>query len=204
MKVNINLKLIDEEKNILETRAVPFNSFLFKAAHLYYIAARLISSTTNNQIMNTQGNLQTIDNSGNYFCGLSLMPFDDGIGEDRWGIVVGKGTTPVDMHDYKLDDQIFDGNDPGELLHSGYQFKLEDDYEENDIKCIAERSFTNESGDDVIITEIALYAVTQFSENWGSGAHNRTICVARDVLDQSIIIPHDKTLEVIYTIELPL
>jgi hypothetical protein len=68
------------------------------------------------------------------------------------GIVIGSGTTPVAITDYKIESQITTN-----VLHGAVGFTLESPDASTYVLAIS-RSFTNNTGSTLSITEVALYS----------------------------------------------
>ncbi|MCD6132244.1 MAG: hypothetical protein J7J61_09105 [Candidatus Hydrothermae bacterium] len=111
---------------------------------------------------------------------------------DEVGIVVGSGTTAVAPDDYKLETQIAHGTGTGQLIYLGCGLKpvvvsAPDAYMD------LVRFFENQSGGDVTINEVGIYAV--------DGYDYYQFCICRDVLATSVTVANGELLKVRYRIK---
>jgi len=122
-------------------------------------------------------------------------------GDDSYGILVGSGTTPVDMNQYTLASKIPHGTSAGQLSYGPlslddlgvvqtvsppvYRFRLV-------------RSFTNASTSSVTINEIGVAVRYRFAD------YDYRFLVARDVLPSSYTVPAGGSASVAVTIEVEL
>jgi len=106
---------------------------------------------------------------------------------DKYGVVVGTGSTAVTRDDYKLESQVPDGFADGQLVHG--KTTVEDvngDPPSSVFRII--RTFTNEGSSTISIYEIGLIVKAQ----------NKYVLIARDVLDTAQDVPAGATLTVRY------
>lgn len=133
--------------------------------------------------------------------GVEVCPADTGdvfLGQDL-GIVVGTGTSEVDSTDYKLQYQIDDGTDSGELEYFGTRVGKTDDLHvdagNNEAYFEIERIFRNSSGGTVTINEIGIYST-------GVASKNRVpVCIVRDKLSTGISLADGEYLKIKYRIK---
>jgi len=111
-------------------------------------------------------------------------------GDDRWGIQVGAGDTPVTNDDYALDDKILHGSDAGKLQYGAMAFY--DIVEESGyVKFTMSRTFFNGSGASIDVKEIGLVSHTD----------DYYYLVVRDVLASPVTVNAGNTLTVQYTLK---
>ena len=106
---------------------------------------------------------------------------------DKYGVVVGTGSTAVTRDDYKLESQVVDGFGDGQLVYG--KTTVEDvngDPPSSVFRII--RTFTNEGSTTISIYEIGLIVKAQ----------DHYVLIARDVLDTAQDVPAGATLTVRY------
>jgi hypothetical protein len=81
-----------------------------------------------------------------------------GEGVSSYGVVIGTGTTPVNMEHYSMSAQIIHGSGSGQLYHyaAGIAGSYVD-YVNNTAWGSAQRNFTNYSPSAITVKEVALY-----------------------------------------------
>jgi len=119
----------------------------------------------------------------------SYRPFriDCAAGVSAYGLVVGTGTNAVTLTDYKLQTQIAHGNGAGQLAYGAGSF-VAPTTSGSDRYWDAVRTFTNNSGGDITINEVGIYA---FSSN------PYYYCIARD-LTGGVLIANTKVATLTY------
>jgi len=112
-----------------------------------------------------------------------------------WWPVVGEDNTPVHVTDMWLRNMIRHGSGVGELNHGNRDVSaLATDKPSS--RFVITRSFTNQSDQDVTVREIGL-AGDYTASNTPARAK---ILLARDTMDEGIIVPPNKTLTVDYEV----
>ena len=115
-----------------------------------------------------------------------ILNANAGDGKSEYGIVVGKGTTPPTVNDYKLEDQIPHGDGDNQLHYTASTVK---DVEVNTgvsppiISVTIERSFVNNGSIDVDVNEIGLIILH------GDYAETRYYLIIRDVISTQTVSP---------------
>jgi len=106
---------------------------------------------------------------------------------DHYGIVVGSGTTPPTRDDYKLEAQIPDGMNEGQII---YGKTTVEDVNGNPPESVFRviRTFTNDTPNTITVREIGIVVRAQ----------GRNVLIARDVLDTPQDVPPAATLTVRY------
>jgi hypothetical protein len=112
-------------------------------------------------------------------------------GYDSRGCVVGSGTTPVTINDYKLDAQIYHGTGPGQLEHYDCTLIYPPAVARPQCSFQGKRIFHNASGGPVTVRDIGVY---------GSISNYYDACIIRDVLGAGALMRHGGAIAVIYTV----
>ncbi|MBA7675728.1 hypothetical protein ES703_83965 [subsurface metagenome] len=112
------------------------------------------------------------------------------------GIVVGSGTTAEDFESYQLAAIIAHGTLPGELVYVESE-ELAASYAALTMTVPHVRYFNNNSGGDVSVNEVAIYA--QLGN--GSSPYIHKTMVTRDKLATTVTVPDTGQLKVTYTIQ---
>ena len=108
------------------------------------------------------------------------------------GVVVGSGTASVTPSDTKLEAKIAHGTGAGQLVYLGCGLKPVVT-SGSDAYVDLVRFFENNSGGDVTVSEVGIYAL-------GSSNHYG-FCICRDVLSSSITVADGQLLKVRYRIK---
>jgi hypothetical protein len=177
----IELTVISGGK-VIQHEKVPFRSFvhnfnrLMEGCYLY----------ANQVVTNTVGGSYTFVPSNNTGMRLNAAAVDD-----RYGIVVGTGTTIPTISDTKLQTQITHGTGSTQLSHAVCAIATLTTTTTGSIATTltVSRVFTNNSGVDIIVTELGLYF-------YGDGTS--AVCGARDKVLSGLLIPPAATLDVRY------
>ena len=106
---------------------------------------------------------------------------------DTYGVVVGIGSASVSRDDFKLEQQISDGFEDGQMVYGKTTVEDVDGNPPDSVFRII-RTFTNESSDTITIREIGIIAKVQ----------SKYVLIARDVLSTPQNVPVDATLTVRY------
>jgi len=106
---------------------------------------------------------------------------------DTYGVVVGIGSASVSRDDFKLEQQISDGFEDGQMVYGKTTVEDVDGNPPDSVFRII-RTFTNESSDTITIREIGIIAKAQ----------GKYVLIARDVLSTPQNVPVDATLTVRY------
>lgn len=115
---------------------------------------------------------------------------------DEIGIVIGTGDNAVTVTDVALQSQITNGTGAGQMEHYGcwtYNFTSDASGGSYDI----ERIFVNNSGNDIIVKEVGIYAGVAISSTGIYGALE-----VRDVLGSPVTVSDGEHLKVKYTISM--
>jgi len=115
---------------------------------------------------------------------------DAGVGEARYGIVVGTGDTAVTNVDYKLETQLTQGITAGKISH-GVQIVGTAAVAGANVDLEIKRAFTNLTGSAITVKEAGVYVglyATEFH------------CIIRDVFPGPVNIPNGCSLTIYYTL----
>jgi hypothetical protein len=121
--------------------------------------------------------------------------------DDTYGIVVGSGSTPVSPTDYRLASKISHGTGAGRLDYESHT--VTSAYSDTSSYFEIARSFVNRSGGDVIVREVGLIA-RNYWKDLNSVYVDVKFLIARDVLQNPILVPNLASLTVRYRISLSL
>jgi hypothetical protein len=174
----IEWELLDPKGRVVKRGRQPVKSWV-KAWILFLYAS---FGNANVSVTDTGGTSRTIN------AGYSLVAYG-GTGDSRFGIVVGSSDTPVNRDDYKLGSQISHGSSTGQLMYGGGSVDAPVTYSTGYLTRII-RVFTNNSGADITVKEIGIYAY------WGTTPY--FLCIIRDVLTTPVTIPNGYSLTVRY------
>lgn len=191
MNLNFELRCYLEDKGKKRKRLVYRKKYdppviaLFKAMARAWLANNVSFSDLSTTIKDITGTDRTVN-----FYSTTRWKCNGASGENL-GPVVGSGTTPVGIDDYKLDAQIMHGTGAGQLSFGPVSFNApvtsgRDRYFE------VVRTFTNDSGGTVAVREIGLHMNNEPSSYF-------YLCL-RDVLGSAIDVEATKVLTVKYRI----
>ncbi|RKY44101.1 MAG: hypothetical protein DRP81_06040 [Candidatus Omnitrophota bacterium] len=194
LKAEIIIERYDKKGQLLEKIKQKSRSFLKQFIQLIEVQ----TNQTNKTITDITGTDRTVNNEDiNLFCtpgsGTEYTdPTQRNVQGENIGIVVGSGTTAVTPTDTKLQTKIAHGTGSGQLIHLGCGFKPVV-ISGSDAYVDLVRFFENQSGGDVTINEVGIYAIGA-SQQYG-------FCICRDVLSSSITVADGQLLKVRYRIK---
>ncbi|MEM4066569.1 MAG: hypothetical protein QXV17_06895 [Candidatus Micrarchaeaceae archaeon] len=120
-------------------------------------------------------------------------------GDQNYGILVGNGGGGVGVEDQQLVQQILNGTSTGQLQYGSVTVgSVNLNPTSNTATFSITRSFTNNSGGSITVTEVGLALKVAVSSNYvvvGSGH----MLVAHDFLSQSVTVANGQSLTVTYT-----
>lgn len=111
------------------------------------------------------------------------------------GIVVGKGTTAISPDQYKMIDQIYNGQTTNTLSHSCESF-TEVAVVGSTASFTTSRIFRNDSGSTVTITEMGIQCTSRCGEN-----STKYWCIIRDKLTSPIDVTNGQYIKITYTFQ---
>lgn len=119
------------------------------------------------------------------------MNYDSG----QIGIVVGKGTTAISPDQYRMIDQIYNGQTTNTLSHSCESF-TEVAVVGSTASFTTSRIFRNDSGSTVSITEMGIQCTSRCGDN-----STKYWCIIRDKLDSPIPVTNGQYVKITYTFQ---
>jgi len=173
----------------------PSRSFLRNFARVLYGAMYDDANEQVTEVVKWDGSTRSFPYL--YAVGEEFMATAVGVGGLRRGIAVGNGTKEVAFGDYDLDSIIAHGTGAGQLYYNKGYLVLEEGSDYAVVKFV--RSFDNQSGGIVTVTEVGLYIHHDHRND-----REFRILVARDLLDPAITLAPGETLNVRYEIEIRL
>ncbi len=117
------------------------------------------------------------------------MRYDAAAGDSTYGLVVGSGTDPVTVNDYKLQTQILHGLAAGLLDHKVVTFTTTTVLGSSAVFKIS-RAFVNSSGAQITVRELGLYE---------KGNSSWIFCSVRDLTPSPVVVDNTKTLTAEFT-----
>ena len=150
-------------------------------------------------------------NAGEYDCA-SVFDLHDAVNDSTYGIVVGIGTTPPTPNDYALENQIVNGTGSGQLIYGAHTINPAPQeigsstfvtttttptsgllpVSGNTTSWQISRTFQNQSGASITVSEVGLYSEFCSSSN--------IVMLAHDLLSSAITIPNGGVMVITYTI----
>lgn len=150
---------------------------------------RMAFANANASMLDTAGTSRTGDSPANTLNWMTIVS-----SSNTRGIVVGTGTTVVDIANHQLATIIGDGAGAGQLNHGSQTFGSVV-VTSTQASFTIQRVFTNNSGASITVEECGIYCTTE-----DTGNVDRNFCLARD-LTGSVVVPHQATLTVTYTLK---
>jgi hypothetical protein len=197
MKTNLGCKwkvtVRDLDGNIVDEQSGQ-NSFLIAYAKLLQasFSAEMVSFTCIDGVSRYLG--WVTDGTGS-IGDVKYSGFDIGAsnGEDDIGIVVGTGTSVVTNTDYALETLISHGSSSGEMYYDdGYIYAV--NIGASNAMQQVNRSIINNSGSDIIASEIGIYA-----KMYDETATQYSICIIRDIIP-SVVCANGYVITIEYQI----
>ncbi len=164
------IEIYDKNGKLIKKERKKGDSILKNWMFLFYGMANGVQWS----FYDTNGNLQEINSVSVISCSL-LAPS----GDDSFGIIVGSGTTPVDLEDHNLASKIPNGTGSGQLSYGETSFYSS--YNGLTYDMGGQRSFDNNSGADITINEIGLVMKVN------DGSNNYYVLIMRDVISASTV-----------------
>ena len=194
LRAEIIIERYDKKGQLLEKIKRKSRSFLKQFIQLIEVQTNQSSKT----IQDITGTDRTVDVKDiNLFCvpggGYGYTdPTKRNVQVENVGIVVGSGTTAVTPSDIKLETKIAHGTGSGQLVYLGCGLKPVV-ISGSDAYVDLVRFFENQSGGNVTINEVGIYAIAA-TQQYG-------FCICRDVLSSSITVADGQLLKVRYRIK---
>jgi len=160
----------------------------------YYIAHAYNAYADYTTLVNTAGSNKT--HAGASVTLSKAMCAESPSTNDSYGILVGTGETTPALTDYCIETLIEDGSDPTQLQYGACAVSAAD-INGSYVDLPITRTFTNASGDTIVIKEAGL----AFQDLWGL-ASSESFLVAHDAADQTV--DDGEICVVVYTIRVSL
>ena len=144
-----------------------------------------------------------------------ILAILDGANDSSYGIVVGSGTAKPTPNDYELQSQIQNGTGSGQLQYGEHLISptpgtgsVNDQASTpttgvltvsgNTTSFIVSRTFTNNSGASIIVSETGIIA--KISDWYQAGTQSVYVLIIHDLLSSPITIPNGGIMAITYTI----
>jgi len=194
LRAEIIIERYNRKGQLLEKIKQKSRSFLKQFIQLIEVQTNQAAKTITD-IVGTDRSVGALDI--NLFCvpggGYGYVdPSQRNVQVENVGVVVGSGTTAVTPTDTKLETKIAHGTGSGQLVYLGCGLKPVV-ISGSDAYIDLVRFFENQSGGDVTINEVGIYAIGA-TQQWG-------FCICRDVLSSSITVGDGQLLKVRYRIK---
>jgi hypothetical protein len=198
MRIYVELELKDKDGRILVLKRFRSHSYLKQLIAMlrgimYHTYATPNSGNTS--VVDTSNTARSYPYSTGALQGAG-MPLYCPATSSEYGLVVGSGTNPNTVNTYALQTLISHGSGSGQLSYGSQTFEdlITDD---STVYFRIIRTYTNNSGANITVNEIGLYAKAQ-----DSGGIARIFCIARDVLSTGVTVGDGQTLTVRYKLSL--
>ncbi len=142
----VKVEVRDKYGQLKTFKKITPNSLVRGWIDLHYI---LLAQLTLNNLKDNSGTLRNCSNSA------GVLSCNAGAGDSVQGIQVGTGSAAVSLTDYQLQSKIAHGNGAGQLSYQIMTFTTPATVG-NTHSFTAARSFTNNSGSQINVTEIGL------------------------------------------------
>jgi len=187
VKAYLKIKVIDGSGKCTYYRRYRSRSFV--ANFLRTIFTNLSGQSINN--VNTSG--------GSY--GISRydsITVNDGSNDDGYGILIGSGTSAPTIIDYNLSQVISNGTGVGQMQYGAVSVTgAVTNTTTNSGYITVTRTFTNNSGSSITVSEVGLVAYSQ-AETFQS---NQAFLIIHDLLPSPITVPNGSSLSISYEIQ---
>ena len=194
LRAEIIIERYDRKGRILEKIKQKSRSFLKQFIQLIEVQTNQV----NKSITDITGADRSVNiQDTNLFCTPGgghgyVDPLQRNVQVENVGVVVGSGTTAVTPTDTKLETKIAHGTGSGQLVYLGCGLKPVV-ISGSDAYVDLIRFFENQSGGNVTINEVGIYAIGA-TQQWG-------FCICRDVLSSSITVADGQLLKVRYRVK---
>ena len=168
------IEVYDKDGKLIEEKSGKGDSILYNWTRIFEVLRNPPDYNNKFKFVRTDGNVVTPDQIVASGCSM-LAPS----GNDSYGIVVGSGSTAVDLGDFDLASKIPHGTGSGQLSYGDTS-----KYEEISGTTVSEgvqRSFDNNSGADITINEIGLVVKIY------DGSSEHYVLIMRDVISATTV-----------------
>jgi len=187
VKAYLKIKVINEKGKCVYYRRYRSRSFVI--GFLNTLFTNLSGQRITN--INTSGGSYTISQG-------DAIAVNDGSNDNNYGIQIGTGTTAPSITDTRLSQLITNGTGPGQMQYGGVNVTGPVTNTTNNTGYITvTRTFTNNSGASITVSEVGLVA-------WSGPKSNETnqfYLIIHDLLPTPITVPNGSSLSISYEIQ---
>jgi hypothetical protein len=187
VKAYLKIRVIDENGKCTYYRCYRSRSFVigFLNAIFTNLSGQGVTNT------NTSGSQYTTQYGDRIFV-------NDGSNDNNFGIQIGTGTTTPSIVDSRLSSLITNGTGAGQMQYGGDNVTGAVTNTSNNTGYITvTRTFTNNSGSSITVSEVGLVAWT----GNGSPQSNQYYLIIHDLLPTPITVPNGSSLSISYEIQ---
>jgi len=195
VKAYLKIRVIDENGKCIYYRRYRSRSFVI--GFLNVIFSNLSGQTITNT--NTSGSQYTTSSNDD-------IAVNDSSNDNRYGIQIGTGTTTPSIVDSRLSALITNGTGAGQMQYGGDNITGAVTNTSNNTGYITvTRTFTNNSGASITVSEVGLVAWSgNGSANIGGITYyqsNQYYLIIHDLLPTPITVPNGSSLSISYEIQ---
>jgi hypothetical protein len=191
IKAYLKIKVINEKGKCIYYRRYRSRSFVIN--FLNNIFTNL--SGQGITIINTSGSPYTAQN-------IDSIIVADKANDNNYGIQIGTGTTAPSITDTRLSQLITNGTGPGQMQYGGVNVTGAVTNTTNNTGYITvTRTFTNNSGASITVSEVGLVAFTGGYFISGAVQSNQFYLIIHDLLPTPITVPNGSSLSISYEIQ---
>ena len=188
--LSYKVEVTDKDRRVVQREEGPSHSYVRQWNEILHLQAAALYMGGSGTIKMTDGSTES-----NAYYSVRSFKSDAGIGVDRSGLRVGKGSTPVSINDYALGAPIAQGTGLDQLEHQLTYF-TGPLVAGSTLSFTLQRSFVNHSG----ATISGIQEIGNYIEFTGS-MFGRVALGFRDVLGSSFSIPDGGAITVTYTLK---
>jgi len=187
VKAYLKIKVTDENGKCIYYRRYRSRSFVIGFLNVIF---------TN---LSGQGVTNTSTNGTRYTANIEdEINVNDSSNDDNYGIQIGTGTTTPSIVDSRLSSLITNGTGAGQMQYGGVNITGAVTNTSNNTGYITvTRTFTNNSGASITVSEVGLVA---WSGNSGTET-NQYYLIIHDLLPTPITVPNGSSLSISYEIQ---
>ena len=192
MRAFLAIELYDKNRDLLYKQKKPVRSFLYNWTKALYGLSYGNANSQVAMLKDTGGTDRAYPNL--YSTDKPIFKFTSGETDNRYGIVVGSGTTAVTLDDYNLASKIAHGTGAGQLYYYETNTRHYTDSDRSYFEVY--RLLLNKSDSNVTVSEVGL----AFETRDASGGYYRFL-ILRDLVDPAVTVEPAQTLQVRYIFE---
>lgn len=192
----VSVQVWDRDGNVVQSLREPSRSLV--KPFLAILLAQMIATAGSNPNLSgthndTGGTARTLHGA----IGTNQLAYGavGAVNDDTLGIVIGTGTTAVDITDTALATKIAEGTGSGQMTHQAQTYDGDITISDPDATFETNRDFNNNSGAQITVAETGVYCLAQAA---GSA---RKFCMVRDV-PTSVDVPDGGGCNVKYTFKI--